>query len=81
MDFRRSWLEIGREFSSVCRASPRMTRKCDATYILVSFEAAPPVTFCVRRAPSSVLRSPSCFLRSSLPLPQSEPALTLVVDC
>ncbi len=52
-----------------------------ATYILVSFEAAPPAIFCTRRVPSSVFNSSSCFLRSSLFLPQSWPILTLEDDC
>jgi hypothetical protein len=51
-----------------------------AIYILVSLEEAPPVIFWVRRWPSSVLRSRSCFLRSSLPLDHKAPALTFDVD-
>ena len=49
-------------------------------YILVSFEAAPPAIFCVRRAPSSVFKSMSCFFRSSLPFDQSWAVLILEVD-
>lgn len=50
-------------------------------YILVSLDALPPEIFWTRSWPNSVLRSPSCFLRSSLLLPQSAPALTFAVDC
>lgn len=49
-------------------------------YILVSLDALPPVIFWTRSWPSSVLRSTSCFLRSSLLLPQRGPALTLGDD-
>lgn len=51
------------------------------THILVSFEAAPPAIFCTRSCPNSVFNSSSCFFRSSLPLPHSEPAFTFAVDC
>lgn len=50
-------------------------------YIFVSLDALPPEIFWTRSWPSSVLRSPSCFLRSSLLLPQRVPALTFAVDC
>lgn len=50
-------------------------------YILVSFAAAPPAIFWVRREPSSVLSSTSCDLRSSLFLPLSWAGLTLEDDC
>ena len=38
------------------------------TYILVSFEAAPPVVFCTRRVSNSFLSSESCFVKSLLDL-------------
>ena len=57
----------------------RMSRD-GGLYILVSLEALPPEIFCTRSCPSSVLRSTSCFLRSSLFLPQSWPVLTLAAD-
>lgn len=50
------------------------------SYILVSFEAAPPAIFCTRSWPSSVFSSSSCFLRSSRLLPHSWPAFILAVD-
>ena len=50
------------------------------TYILVSLEEPPPAIFWVRSWPSSSLSSSSCFLRSSLPLLQSVPILTLAED-
>lgn len=50
------------------------------THILVSLDAAPPEIFCTRSWPNSVLSSSNCFTRSSLPLPQSWPVFTLVVD-
>ena len=50
-------------------------------YILLSLLPPLPEIFCVRRAPNSVLRSTSCFLRSSLDFDRSWEALTFTDDC
>jgi hypothetical protein len=50
-------------------------------YILFSFDCAPPAIFCVRSCTSSCFCSSNCFFRSSLFLPQSCAALTLLDDC
>ena len=47
------------------RAQKRSCRR-GAAHILLSLEAAPPVTLATRRAASSVLSSSSCFSRSVL---------------
>lgn len=43
-------------------------RDMTGTYILVSFEGAPPVVFCTRRVSSSFLSSESCLVKSFLDL-------------
>lgn len=50
------------------------------TYMRLSLEPDEAI-FWMRSWPSSVLSSPSCFISSSLFLPQRGPALTLAVDC
>lgn len=50
------------------------------THILVSFDEAPPAIFWTRSWPSSVLRSSSCLVSSSLFLPQRVEDLTRAVD-
>jgi hypothetical protein len=45
----------------------------------LSFEDAPPAIFWTRSWPSSVFSSSSCFFKSSLPLVQSVPGLTLAL--
>jgi hypothetical protein len=50
------------------------------SYILVSFDEAPPAIFWTRSWPSSVLSSSSCLVRSSFDLPQSWEDLTRAVD-
>lgn len=60
----------------------RVLKAQKGTYILVSFEAAPPAIFCTRSWPSSDFRSSSCFFRSSLLFPQRAPVLIFALeDC
>ncbi len=64
--------------SSPSQLSPSKTL-VEQTYILLSFEDAPPAIFWTRSWPSSVFSSSSCFFKSSLPLLHSWPGLTLAL--
>lgn len=77
IDLRRSWL-----FEKICQHLFFfiLGRLLLCSYILVSFEEAPPVIFWTRSCPSSVLSSSSCLVRSSFDLPQSWDDLTRAVD-
>lgn len=76
IDFRTSWL-LQDDYELRHAIGPLAWR----TYILVSFDEAPPAIFCVRSWTSSCLRSSSCFASSSLDfLLQSWAVLTLPDD-
>src|SRR5271155_3521638 len=79
IDLRRSCLRFMSDDGRKRKVIWRGLRGIGATYILVSFDAAPPAIFWTRREPSSVFNSLSCFLRSSLFLDQSWPLLTLAL--
>lgn len=65
--------------SSNCVSRIFYPNSCACPYILVNLLEPPPAIFWTLREPSSVFKSVSCFLRSSLFLPQRSLVLTRAV--